>query len=79
MKEVYEKLEMEVISFDAEDVIITSIPDDNEGPINSDFWQLMLYVKRDEYGQAVLQTWGSVPRRGNEMDDDRFQMSHQFI
>ena len=37
MKEVYEKLEMEVISFDAEDVIITSIPDDNEGPINSDF------------------------------------------
>ena len=37
MKENYEKLEMEVIAFEAEDVIVTSTPDDNEGPINSDF------------------------------------------
>ena len=37
VKEVYEKLELEVISFDAEDIIITSIPDDNEGPINGEF------------------------------------------
>ena len=32
-KEQYEKLEMEVIEFEAEDVIITSGPDPNEGPI----------------------------------------------
>ena len=37
MKQTYEELEMEIIVFDAEDVIVTSIPDDNEGPINSDF------------------------------------------
>ena len=37
MKQTYEELEMEVIVFDAEDVIVTSTPDDNEGPINSDF------------------------------------------
>ncbi len=33
MKEAYEELEMEVVAFDAEDVILTSIPDENEGPI----------------------------------------------
>ena len=37
MKETYEELEMEVIVFDADDIIVTSIPDDNEGPLNPDF------------------------------------------
>lgn len=37
MKQSYEELEMEVITFNAEDVIATSMPDDNEGPINTDF------------------------------------------
>ena len=37
MKQTYEELELEVIVFEAEDVIVTSTPDDNEGPINSDF------------------------------------------
>ena len=37
MKEVYEKLELEVISIDAEDIIITSTPDENEGPLNPEF------------------------------------------
>lgn len=37
MKEAYERLELEVITFDAEDIIITSIPDENEGPLNPDF------------------------------------------
>ncbi len=36
MKETYEGLEMEVIAFDADDVIVTS-GDDNEGPMNPDF------------------------------------------
>ena len=37
MKQNYEELEMEVITFDAEDVITTSTPDENEGPQNPDF------------------------------------------
>ena len=37
MKQIYEVLEMEVITFDSNDVIMTSIPDDNEGPLNPDF------------------------------------------
>ena len=37
MKQTCEELEMEVIVFDAEDVIVTSIPRENEGPINSGF------------------------------------------
>ena len=37
MKERYEELEIEVITFEAEDVIVTSIPDENEGPINGEF------------------------------------------
>ena len=37
MKQKYEEMEMEVITFDTEDVIATSIPDENEGPLNPDF------------------------------------------
>lgn len=37
MKQNYEELVMEVIAFDTEDVITTSIPDENEGPLNPDF------------------------------------------
>ena len=37
MKQSYEELEMEVITFDTKDVIRTSNPDDNEGPLNPDF------------------------------------------
>ena len=37
MKQHYEKLEMEVIDFDTEEVILTSTPDENEGPMNSEF------------------------------------------
>ena len=37
MKEAYEELEMEIAAFDAEDVIVTSTPDENEGPLNDDF------------------------------------------
>ena len=37
MKTEYEELEIEVIAFEAEDVIRTSVQDDNEGPINTDF------------------------------------------
>ncbi len=37
MKQRYEEVEFEVIIFDTEDVIATSTPDDNEGPINDDF------------------------------------------
>ena len=33
----YEELEMEIIEFDAEDVIRTSNPDESEGPLNPDF------------------------------------------
>ena len=36
MKEIYEELKTEIISFDASDVITTSTPDENEGPL-SDF------------------------------------------
>ena len=35
--EKYEELEMEVITFEAENVIVTSTPDENEGPLNPDF------------------------------------------
>ncbi len=37
MKTSYEELEMEIIVFDTEDVIVTSSGDDNEGPLNPDF------------------------------------------
>lgn len=37
MKESYERVEIEVIPFDAEDVIITSTQDENEGPMQPDF------------------------------------------
>ena len=37
MKETYEELKMEIISFDSNDVIATSTPDENEGPLNTDF------------------------------------------
>ena len=37
MNERYEELEMEVIIFDAENIIVTSTPDDNEGPLNPEF------------------------------------------
>lgn len=37
MKETYEELKTEIISFEASDVITTSTPDDNEGPLNPDF------------------------------------------
>ena len=37
MKETYEELEIEIIVFDADDIVVTSIPDENEGPINGDF------------------------------------------
>ena len=37
MKQKYEELKMEVIVFDAEDVILTSTSEDNEGPMSSDF------------------------------------------
>ena len=33
MKQKYEEPEMEVIMFETEDVIITSIPEENEGPL----------------------------------------------
>ena len=35
--EKYEELKMEVIVFDAGDIVTASIPDDNEGPMNDDF------------------------------------------
>ena len=37
MKETYENVKMEVTEFAAEDVILTSTPDPNEGPMNGDF------------------------------------------
>ena len=37
MKEKYEELQMEVIVFDTEDVITTSVQEENEGPLNPDF------------------------------------------
>ena len=37
MKQKYEELEMEVIVFEAEDVILTSTYDDNEGGIQTNF------------------------------------------
>ena len=37
MKQIYEELEMEIITFETEDVIGESIPDENEGPLNPDF------------------------------------------
>lgn len=37
MKQSYEELKMEVITFDAEDVILTSTPDENETGIMTDF------------------------------------------
>ena len=37
MKQRYEELKLEVITFDAEDVITTSIPEENETGMNQDF------------------------------------------
>ncbi len=37
MKETYQELEMEVIPFDAEDVIVTSDSDDNETGMQTNF------------------------------------------
>ena len=37
MNQRYEELEMEVIALEEEDVIRTSTPDENEGPLNPDF------------------------------------------
>ena len=37
MKQDYEELELEIIEFDTEDVIRTSIRDDNETELNPDF------------------------------------------
>ena len=37
MRTIYEKPELEVITIDAEDIIVTSTPDENEGPLNPDF------------------------------------------
>ena len=36
-KEIYVSPDMEIITFEAEDVIATSTPDENEGPLNDDF------------------------------------------
>ena len=33
MKQPYEELEMEVVAFEAEDILTESIPDENEGPL----------------------------------------------
>ena len=37
MRQKYEDLELDVSTFDVEDIIVTSTPDDNEGPKQSDF------------------------------------------
>jgi len=37
VKEKFEELKLEVITFEAENIIVTSEGEDNEGPLNPDF------------------------------------------